>query len=62
MRDFYDFSKGFRQPEFAERLRKNGCRVTVTDGEGDSAKIVEQYFVEPEEIAVRDVPCRENCV
>jgi hypothetical protein len=51
----YDLSKVFSRPEIAARRRKNGYRVTITDGEGDGAKIVEQYFVTPEEIAAADV-------
>jgi hypothetical protein len=49
MREFYDFSKGFKRPELAQRLRKYGCRVTITDGDGDDAKIIEQYIVPPDE-------------
>ena len=41
----YDISKAFRKPEFAERLRKNGYRIRVTDGDGDNAKVVEEYFI-----------------
>jgi len=50
MKDYYDFSKGFRDPSRAERLRKNGCRIRVTEGEGENEKVVEEFFVSPEEI------------
>ena len=40
----------FIKNPYAERLIKNGHWVTVTDGEGDNTKIIEKYFVTPEEI------------
>jgi hypothetical protein len=43
--------KKFIKNPYAESLRKNGCRITVTSGEGENKKIVEQYFVSPEQIA-----------
>ncbi|MCL2697177.1 MAG: hypothetical protein FWE74_03740 [Oscillospiraceae bacterium] len=49
MKDYYDFSKGFKNPELAKRLKKNGCRVQITCGEGDEEIIVKEYFVPPEE-------------
>ena len=55
MKDNYDFSKGFRRPELTESLRKNGYRVTVTRGEGDEKRIVEQYVVSPEEVQAHDL-------
>ena len=50
MKDYYDFSKGFRDPERVKRLRERGCKITVTRGEGDEKVIVEEYFVTPEEL------------
>jgi len=54
LKDYYDFTKGFRNAERAERLRKNGYKVTITDGEGENAKIVREYIVTPEEVQARD--------
>ena len=54
MKDYYDFSKGFRNTERAEHLRKNGYKVTVTDGDSEDARIVREYFVTPEEVQARD--------
>ena len=54
MKDNYDFSKGFRDPERARRLRENGYWVRVTRGEGDDMETVERYFVSPEEIAAQN--------
>jgi NAD/NADP transhydrogenase alpha subunit len=50
----YDLSKFFRRPDLVENLRKNGYKVTVTDGDGEEAKIVREYFVTPEEVQARD--------
>jgi hypothetical protein len=36
---------------YAERLRKNGCKITVTRGEGENKVIVREHYVTPEEIA-----------
>ena len=49
MKDHYDFSKGFRKPELAERLRKYGYTVRVTHGENE--EIIKEYFVSPKDIA-----------
>ena len=54
MKDYYDFSKGFRDPERAKRLKEKGCKITVTRGEGDEEVVVEEYFVTPEEIQAHD--------
>ena len=53
MKDHYDFSKGFKRPDLAKRLRENGYKVTVTDGEGENAKIVREYSVSPEDVVAR---------
>jgi NAD/NADP transhydrogenase alpha subunit len=53
MKDHYDFSKGFKRPDLAKRLRENGYKVTVTDGDGENAKIIREYFVSPEEVTAR---------
>jgi len=70
MREFYDFSKGVRNPDAVEKRRKrikeNGYRITVTDGD----KIVERRFISPEEAAAEIIAadkCREewrrqNCI
>jgi len=50
----YDLSKSFRNPERAERLRKNGYKVTVTDGDSEDARVIREYFVTPEEVQARD--------
>ena len=50
----YDLSKFFRNPERTKRLRENGYKVTVTDGDGEDAKVIREYFVTPEEIQARD--------
>ncbi|MCL2693522.1 MAG: hypothetical protein FWE60_00270 [Oscillospiraceae bacterium] len=50
MKDHYDFSKGVKNP-YAAHLKKHGCKITVTRGEGDNKKIVKEYFRTPEEIA-----------
>jgi hypothetical protein len=42
---------GISRNHLAEPLRKNGCKVTVTRGEGAEKVIVEEYFVSPKEIA-----------
>lgn len=51
MKREYDVSKFFRNPERAKRLRENGCRIIITDGKGENEKIVEDYFITPEQIA-----------
>ena len=53
MKDHYDFSKGFKRPDLAKRLRENGYSVTVTDGDGEEARVIREYFVSPEEVAAR---------
>ena len=50
----YDLSKAFRKPDLAARLRKNGYKVQVTNGDGDKKEIVDEYFVTPEEVAAYD--------
>jgi NAD/NADP transhydrogenase alpha subunit len=55
----YDLSKVFRRPEFTERLRKNGYTIQVTSGDGSDKKIVDEYFVSPEEVEAYD-KCRKN--
>jgi hypothetical protein len=55
MKDYYDFSKGFRDPARAERLKKNGYTVQITRGEGDKEEVVDEYFVSPEEVQAHDI-------
>ena len=54
MKECYDFSKGFRKPQLAERLRKYGYKVEITSGEGNDRKVVDEYFVTPEEVMAYD--------
>ena len=54
MKECYDFSKGYRKPQLAERLRKNGYKVEITSGEGNDRKVVDEYFVTPEEVMAYD--------
>jgi NAD/NADP transhydrogenase alpha subunit len=51
----YDLSKAFRRPELAERLKKNGYTVQITSGEGDKKRVVDEYFVSPEEVQAYDL-------
>jgi NAD/NADP transhydrogenase alpha subunit len=51
----YDLSKAFRNPERAERLKKNGYMIQVTKGDGDKKEIVDEYFVSPEEVQAYDI-------
>jgi len=53
MKDNYDFSKGFRDPSRAERLKKNGYTVQITRGEDET--VVDEYFVSPEEVQAYDI-------
>jgi hypothetical protein len=53
MKEHYDFSKGFKRPDLAKRLRENGYKVTVTDNDSEDAKIIREYFVTPEEVSAR---------
>jgi len=53
MKEHYDFSKGFKRPDLAKRLKENGYKVTVIDGDGDDVKIIREYFVSPEEVTER---------
>jgi hypothetical protein len=50
VKECYDFSKGIRKPQLAERLRTNGYKVEITNGEGSDRKVVDEYFVTPEEV------------
>ena len=50
----YDFTKVFRDPERAERLKKNGYMIQVTSGEGKNEKVIDEYFVSPEEVEAYD--------
>jgi hypothetical protein len=50
MKDNYDLSNARKNP-FAKRIKKYGCKITVTRGEGEDKKIVREYFRTPEEIA-----------
>jgi len=50
VKECYDFSKGFRKPQLAERLKSNGYKVEITNGEGADKKVVDEYFVTPEEV------------
>ena len=51
MRKEHDFSKAIRNP-FAERLT-DGYKVQVTKSDGESDKVVKEYFVTAEEVAQR---------
>ncbi|MCL2633201.1 MAG: hypothetical protein FWD34_01665 [Oscillospiraceae bacterium] len=42
----------FIKNPYAERIRKNGCTIRITRGEGTDKVIVEERVVTPEEIAV----------
>jgi hypothetical protein len=42
---------GISRNHLAEPLRKNGYKVTVTNGEKEDKTIVNEYFVTPDEIA-----------
>jgi len=53
MKEHYDFSKGFKRPDLAKRLRENGYNVTVTDGDSKDSKVIREYFVSPEEVIAR---------
>jgi hypothetical protein len=57
MKQYYDPSKWFRNPAIAKNIIENGYTVTVYEDETET-KIVEQYFVSPEEVAER-VAARE---
>jgi ketopantoate reductase len=50
----YDLTKVFRDPERAERLKKNGYMIQVTSGEDKNEKVVDEYFVSPEEVEAYD--------
>jgi len=50
MKDHYDFSNGERN-HYTKRLRENGCKITVTRGEGEDKRVIKEYFRTPEEIA-----------
>ena len=56
----YDLSKGFKKPNLAERLKKNGYTVQITEGENE--KIVDEYFVSPEEVVAYDERRKSNRV
>ena len=62
MKECYDFSKGVRNPQLAERLRKNGYKVEITNGEGSDRKVVDEYFVTPEEVMAYDARRTSNRV
>ena len=49
-----NLSKAFRDPLRAERLKKNGYTVQVTSGEGEYKRIVDEYFISPEEVQAYD--------
>jgi hypothetical protein len=50
----------FRKNPYAENLRKNGCGVRVTRGDGDSMEIVQEYFVSPKQIVEESIVCEQN--
>ena len=50
----YDLTKVFRDPERAERLKKNGYMIQVTSGEGKNEEVVDECFVSPEEVEAYD--------
>ena len=55
----YDLTKVFRDPERAERLKKNGYMIQMTSGEGNNEEVVDEYFASPEEVEAYD-KCRKN--
>ena len=44
------FMKRYIKNPFAEHLKRHGCKVQITSGEGENEKVVEEYFVTPQEI------------
>jgi len=54
LKECYDFSKGVRKPQLAERLKSNGYKVEITSGEGADRKVVDEYFITPEEVTAYD--------
>jgi hypothetical protein len=42
----------FIKNPYAERIRKNGCMIRVTRGEGSDKVIVEERIITPEEIEI----------
>jgi len=62
MKDCYDFSKGFRKPQLAESLRRNGYKIEITNGEGCERKVVDEYFITPEEVMAYDARRTSNRV
>ena len=62
MKECYDFSKGFRKPQLAERLKKNGYKVEITNGKSSDKKVVDEYFVTPEEVMAYDIRRTSNRV
>jgi hypothetical protein len=44
--------KKFIKNPYAERIRKNGCMIRVTRGEGSDKVIVEERIITPEEIEI----------
>ena len=62
MKECYDFSKGYRKPQLAEHLRKNGYKVEITSGEGSDRKVVDEYFVTPEEVMTYNARRTSNSV
>ena len=48
-REMFEMRKFIKNP-YAERIRKNGCMIRVTRGEGTDKVIVEERTITPEEI------------
>jgi hypothetical protein len=42
----------FIKNPYAERIRKNGCMIRVTRGEGSDKVIVEERIITPEDIEI----------
>jgi len=43
--------KKYIKNPFADDLIKYGCKIIVTDGEDGGERVVEEYFITPEQIA-----------
>jgi hypothetical protein len=62
VKECYDFSNGFRNPQLAERLKKNGYKIEITKGEGSDRKVVDEYYITPEEVMAYDTRRTSNRV
>jgi N-acetyl-anhydromuramyl-L-alanine amidase AmpD len=62
VKECYDFSKGFRKPQLAESLKKNGYKVEITDSKSSDRRVVDEYYVTPEEVMAYDARRSSNKV